>query len=167
VIALADALEAVDAALQQGLTLAGETIAQIEAAAASVGINAGAVQDQARGLMESVQAELENRAANALAVQPNAVPGTRLEALQSAFAYVDAVRQALSDERISAAELVDIAQLGANAGAGLSAHGEGQLQALSDTIDSITGQIARGQALQAQAVLGELESFLGSRPSRP
>ena len=167
VIALADALESVDAALQQGLTLAGETVAQIEAAAASVGINAEAAQEQARSLIESVQAELENREVNALGVQPNAVPATRLDALQSASEYADAVRQALSDERISAAELTSIAQLGANAGAGLNAHGGERLQNLSSAIDTITTQLARGQPLQVQAALGELEAILGSLPSQP
>jgi hypothetical protein len=167
VIALADALEAVDAALQQGLTLAGETISQIEAAAASVGINATSAQEQARGLIESVQAEIEDRAVNALAVQPNLVPGTRQEAIQSAVGYVATVRQALGDGRISAEELADIAQVGANAAAGLSTQGGERLQALSVSIDSITAQLARGQAVQAQAALGEIEALLDSLPSRP
>lgn len=166
VTALANALEAVDAALQQGLTLAGETIDQIEAAAESVGINAVAAQEQARGLIESVQAEIEDRAVNALAVQPNLVPGTRQEAIQSAVGYVATVRQALTDERITAEELADIAQIGANAAAGLSTQGGDRFQSLSVSIDSITAQLARGQALQAQAALGEIEAILNALPSR-
>ncbi|MEA3396073.1 MAG: hypothetical protein U9R05_01245 [Chloroflexota bacterium] len=56
------------------------------------------------------------------------------------------------------------AQLGANASAGLNAHGGPQLRQFSGSINDITGQLARGQMPHN---LGNLERALGSRPSRP
>ena len=75
--------------------------------------------------------------------------------------------QSLADNTISSAELANIAQLGANASASLNAQGGPQLQQLSGSINDITAQLARGQAPQAQANLGNLEASLGSLPSKP
>jgi hypothetical protein len=88
------------------------------------------------------------------------------------YAYYDlygklATDRALDDDRISQTELADIAQLGANASAGLNAHGGPQLQRLAGSINDITGQIARGQMPQARANVGNLEASLGTRSSRP
>ncbi|MFQ6100821.1 MAG: hypothetical protein ACE5OS_06250 [Anaerolineae bacterium] len=160
-------LQEINTALEQGLAVAEESITQLEATAQAASTRAAEIQPQAQSWLQDLQAELESRAATALSIQPDNIPADRQAALQAAFDYVDGVRQALDDDRISQAELADIAQLGANASAGLNAHGGSQLQRLSGSINDITGQIARGQMPQARANVGNLEASLGTRPSRP
>ncbi len=160
-------LQEIIMALEQGLALAEETITQLETAAQTASAKAAEIQGRNQNVVQNLQAELESRAAAVLSVQPNNIPTDRQAALQSAFDYVDAARQALDDDRISQTELANIAQLGANASAGLNAHGGPQLQRLSGSISDITGQIARGQTPQVKASLGNLEASLGTRPSRP
>jgi hypothetical protein len=165
--AIAATLQEIDTALARGLALAEETIAQLEGAAQAASAKAAEIQAQNQAWLHDLQAELETRAADALAVQPDNVAADRRAAILSAFEYVDAVRDGLADSRISQSELIHIAQLGANASASLSAHGTPQLQQLSGSINDITSQVARGQMPQAKASLGSLESALGSRPPRP
>jgi hypothetical protein len=167
VAAIDDVLQEIDEALEAGLALTEETITQLETAAWEAFGKAVAVQAQNQAWVDALQAEIESRVQAMIAVQPNNVPGDRQEAILSAFEYVDAVREGLADDKISPAELANIAQLGANASAGLSAHGGPQLQGLAGSIGGITGQIAGGQIPQARASLGNLESALGDRPSRP
>ena len=167
VAAIDDVLQEIDAALDQGLALTEETITQLETAAWEAFGKADAVQAQNQAWADALQAEIESRVQAMLAIQPDSVPGNRQEAILSAFEYVDAVREGLADDKISPAELANIAQLGANASAGLIAHGGPQLQGLAGSIGGITGQIAGGQIPQARASLGTLESALGDRPSRP
>lgn len=165
--AMATTLEAMNTTLQQGLALSQETIDQLEAAAQAANVKALELQQQAQGWIAQLPVSLEGLAATILAVQPDNIPTDRAAALQSAFAYVDGVRQALADNRLSKDELLGIAQLGANASAGLAAHGGPALQGLAGSITDITGKMARGQVPQAKTGLSALESGLGSRPGRP
>jgi hypothetical protein len=160
------ALEEIDTLLAQGLALAEETLTQLDTAAETANSVAAGIQAQSQTWLQNLHADLENRTSTALGIQPNNVATDQLGALQSAFDYVDAVRNALGDNKISQTELSGIAQLGANASASLDAHGGIALQQLSGSISDITGQIASGQIPQAKANLGGLESALGSRPSR-
>jgi hypothetical protein len=160
-------LQEINTTLEQGLALAEETIAQLEAAAQIANDKAMEAQMQTQSLVQNLQIELENLAATALSVQPNNVATDRQAAIQSALDYLGAVGQSLADNKISTAELANIAQLGANASASLSAQGIPQFQQLSGSINDITAQLARGQAPQAQANLGNLEASLGSLPSKP
>ena len=56
-------------------------------------------------------------------IQPDYVPANLVETLQSAFDYVDLVRNSLADNKLSRGELDQIARLGANVSAGLNMHG--------------------------------------------
>lgn len=165
--ALVAVLEEIDSALQAGLALSEEVLGELEAAAQAASGIAAQIQAQKEAWIEGLPADIEGRVAAALAVEPNEVAGDRKVAILSAFQYVDAVRGSLADDKVSPSELADIAQLGANASAGLSAHGGPQLQGLAGSIDGITGQIAGGQMPQAKANVGALESALGTRPPRP
>lgn len=169
--ALVAATEAINATLleiemtlEQGLTLAEETIAQLEAAAQAASAKSAELQAASQGWVEQLSSELETRAAAVLSVLPDNIPSDRLAAVRSAFDYVDTVRQALLDNKVSPAELSDIARRGANASAGLKAHGGPQLQSLGDSINQVTAQVARGQRTQAKAGLAGLETALGPRP---
>ncbi len=164
--AVAAALEEINTTLQQGLELAEETIAQLESAAEAASAKAAEIQAQNQARIQDLQAEIETRMADALAVQPNDIATDRAAAVQSAFDYLDTARRAMDDGRVSQDELANIAQLGANAAASLNAHGGPQLQQLSGSINEITAQIARGQMPQASASLGNLAASLGTRPHR-
>ena len=165
--AIEAALVEIDEALLQGLALTEESLVRLESAAQTALSVAANVREQNHAWIEALPTELDGRTSTALAVQPDQVPTDRLSALQGAFGYVDAVRDGLADGKITQGELSSIAQLGANARAGLDAYGGPQLQHLSGSIDGITGQIASGQVPQARANLGGLESALGARPARP
>jgi len=156
-------LQEISTAIEQGSGLAEQTLAQLESAAQAASAVAADVQAQSQGWLPALQAEMEDRVTAALAVQPDNVATNRRAALQSAFEYLEAVRGGLADGSVSQDELAIIAQLGANAAAGLSAQGGAQLGALSGSIEDITAQIARGQVGQARAGLGDLEALLGAR----
>jgi len=63
----------------------------------------------------------------------------------SAFNYVDAARQAMGDNKITKADLIKIAQLGANASASLKAQGGPALQQASGSSDKLTGSFVRAE----------------------
>jgi hypothetical protein len=160
-------LDEIEKALAQGLALTEATLGKLETAAQTASANIAKVQAQAQGWTGKAQAGIEKRAAAALAVQPTQIATDRQSALQSAFAYLDVVRLAMTDNKITPAELSNIAQLGANASASLNAQGGPRLGRLSGSVNQITGQVARGQLPQAKADLGNLETLLGNRPPMP
>jgi hypothetical protein len=61
-------------------------------------------------------------------------------------------------------QLANLAQLGANASAGLTASGMPQLQQLSGTVNEVAGQISLGQMGQAQQGLSKIGGSLQSLP---
>jgi ABC-type transporter Mla subunit MlaD len=137
------------------------------ALAEAAGINAASIQQLAGGWLQDLQAELESRASAALAIQPTEIAEDRRSAIVSAYDYVETVRSALTDSKISQQELADIAQVAANAAASLLAQGGPQLQNLAGSLDDITAKIARGQLPDVQGLLAVLESSLPPRPSLP
>jgi len=89
--------------------------------------------------------------------------------LQSSFQFVDAAKSAMGDNKISFSELSNLAQLGANAQAGLQQFGRGgagpDLSQFSGKFSEITTQLARGQMPQARNNLTSFEGALGQRPT--
>jgi hypothetical protein len=166
-MALDAALQELDAALSSGAPVSEETITQLLAAAETAAANAGAAEAQIEDVQAVLQAELANRVAEMLSTAPTTIPNDRVEAIQAGFAYVDAIRGAMADERVTAEELAAIAQLGANASAGLA-----QLEALEGAqlpefftgASSITAYLASGQNMQAMASLATLEGTLDAIP---
>ncbi len=153
-------------ALEQGQQVAQETIDQLVAATENAQARRAEIETAITQLVPQWQAEVQSRLAELDQIIPSQAPANRLDAIQSAFDYVDAVRAALLDQALNAQELANIAQLGANAIAGLESFGGPGLQGLSSNISAITGQLARGQVPQAVSGLGALESALGARPKR-
>jgi hypothetical protein len=165
IAALNATLTEIDKALSQGLALAEQTLTQLNTAAKNATGKAAQAQAKAQNWVKSLPADLDKRATAALAVKPTQIASNRQGAILSAFDYLDAVRQAMGDNKITKNELTQIAQLGANASAGLKALGGPSLQ-VSGSIDKLTGQLARGQVPQAKAGLGSLEASLGARPPK-
>lgn len=147
--------------------LAQQTITQLNTAAKNASDKAAQAQAKAQNWAKSLPADRDKRATAALGVKSSQIASDRQSAILSAFDYVDAVRQAMGDNKITKTELTQVAQLGANASASLKAQGGPALQQASGSIDKLTNQIARGQAPQAKAGLGSLEASLGARPARP
>lgn len=167
VIAITAVVEDADQMLDQGIEVSAETIEQLVALAEAAGVNAAEIQVQAEGWLEDLQAELEGRATAALAIQPTEIATDRRGAISSAYDYIETVRGALVDDKISQLELSAIAQAGANASASLKAQGGPQLQNLAGSLDDITARIAKGQLPDVQGLLGTLEASLPSLPSLP
>ncbi|MFZ5916282.1 MAG: hypothetical protein ACOYZ7_05085 [Chloroflexota bacterium] len=165
--ALTAILEEVEQALAQGVPISEETISQLLTLVETFGVNAEMLQALAEGWLQTLQAELAARAEAALGVLPTQIPVDRLEAIRSTYGYIETVRGALGDNKVSQEELAAIAQAGANAVAGLQAHGGAQLQDLANTLDDITARIAQGQLPDIQALVAGLETALPPLPSRP
>lgn len=162
---ITDVLVAVEADLAQGVAMTAEALLQLENAAQQASANLDQVQSQAQSWAQGVQVEREDRADAIASLQPDNAPTDRLSTLQSAFSFVDQFHAALGDNKLSRDELNNIAQLGANVSAGLSQHGDPELQGLSSKVGKITQQLARGQVPQARLELGNFEASLGQRPA--
>ncbi|RJP47834.1 MAG: hypothetical protein C4583_15900 [Anaerolineaceae bacterium] len=167
-------LQEISVTLAQGLALAEESIAQLEAAAQQAQTNAQALKNQAQDMMAVLQTDQQNRMDQLAQIQPNNIPTDRLSALQSGFAFIDAAQAALGDNKLSRDELLNIAQLGANAQAGFANFGgrggagpgaDLDLSQFSGKFGEITTQFARGQVPQGRANLDGFERSLGTRPS--
>jgi hypothetical protein len=162
--ALTENIETIAAVLAQGSEAASVAVEQLSAAAAAASIGAAQIQTETQVWHQTVQTEIENRAANATAIQPNQIADSRVEALQSALTYVETARLGLADGTVSPGELSEIAQMGANASASILAQGGPQLQNMAASINGVTTQIARGELPQAKSSLDALEAALPSRP---
>jgi hypothetical protein len=161
---IAEGIELMMQIVEQGDEVASAAIEQILAAVEVADVSAAEIQAQSEGWLEALQAELENRAAAALAVQATEIASDRQGAIQSALNYVETVRSSLADNAISQSEMSAIALAGKNASASLGAQGGPQLQNLAGSIDALTAQIARGELPQAKGSLGALESSVPRRP---
>lgn len=149
--------------LEIGTEIADETLAQLEDLAA----NANQAVAQLDGMTENWQNQLQAwqqiRAQNALNLEALDVPGSRQEAIEAALQYVETLRTSLADQIISAEELANLAQIGANAAAGLEAHGGYALQSLAGSINQLTQQAALGQFNQLAGDLSQLEAAIPGR----
>jgi hypothetical protein len=156
-------LAGISASLEQGLALAEETITQLETAAQEAQTKATEAQTKTQNWAASTQADREARAQAALNMQPDDMPDNFRESLQVTVDFMDTVKSALSDQKISKDELDFIAKLGANASAGLQTFGGADFQGFSTNINDITAQLARGQVPHAAEGLKSFEFSLGEK----
>lgn len=164
IIALLD--EAANA-LEQGLALAEDTLTQLQTVAQTIQTNAADLQTQVQGLAQGLQKEIENRVSQVSTLQPQNLATDRKGALQNASTYLQSLRTAFADFKISTDEWTQIAQQATDAVASLKAVGGPQLQQLADQITTLTTQLARGQMPSVQAGVGQLESALGQISIKP
>ena len=164
-------LQQINSTLQQGAEATQEAIAQLETAAQTAQTSAQALQSQAQDMMSVLQADQQSRVDAVAQLQPNSIPANQIEALQSAFQFIDAANGAMKDNKLSRDELMNLAQLGRNAQSGFQMFGGAggpnglDLSQFSGKFDEITNQFARGQIPQARGGVGNFESSLGNRPS--
>jgi DNA repair exonuclease SbcCD ATPase subunit len=162
-------LQEISSTLSQGLAAAEESIAQLESAAQQAQTNAAELQTQAQDMLTVLQADQQGRVDQLAQIQANNIPTDKLSALQSTFSFVDAANAAMSDNKLSRDELLNLAQLGKNAQSGLQSFGGADrlgpdITQFSGKFDEITTQFARGQMPQARSNLGQFETSLGNRP---
>lgn len=163
-------LQQISSTLQQGAQATQEAIAQLESAAQQAQANAQELQTQAQDMIAVLQADQQARANAVTNIQPNNIPTDKISALQSAFSFIDAAKAAMGDNKLSRDELMNLAQLGANAQAGFQNFGGADalgpdLSQFTNKFSEITTQMARGQIPQAKNNLSQFETSLGNRPS--
>lgn len=162
-------LQEINTTLEQGLTLAQETIDQLNTAAQTAQQNAQNTKDQAKEMLSTLQTDQGNRLAEMEKIQPEVIPTDKLTAMQSAFSFMDYARESLSDKKLSRDELMNLAMFGKEAQEGLKQFGGADrlgpdVSQFSNKFGEINQQFARGQMPQARENLGNFESSLGARP---
>lgn len=170
-------LQEISSTLSQGLALAQETIDQLESAAQTAQTHAQELKNQAQDMVEVLHADQQGRLDQMSQIQPNNIPTDKIAALQSGFDFIDAAKAAMSDNKLSRDELMNLAQLGANAqegfkqfggrGGGAGPGANLDLTQFTAKFGEITNQFARGQMPQGRANLDGFERSLGDRPRRP
>lgn len=169
-------LQEISSTLSQGLALAQESIDQLEAAAQTAQNHAQELKNQAQDMIEVLQADQQGRLDQISQIQPNNIPTDKIAALQSGFDFIDAAKAAMGDNKLSRDELMNLAQLGANAqegfkqfggrGGGAGPGANLDLTQFTAKFGEITTQFARGQMPQGRANLDGFERSLGDRPRR-
>ncbi|MBU0493206.1 MAG: hypothetical protein KKB13_15285, partial [Chloroflexi bacterium] len=111
-----------------------------------------------------VQEQIKVRENQYLSVKHNEIAPTPDEAIGQVHTYLDTVKTALGDRKVSPEEMTKIAQQGANASASLQAHGGANTQNLVNGIDKMTRELARGEWPQANKNMGSFEASVPKRP---
>jgi hypothetical protein len=163
---LAVSLTEIENYLLQGSTVASGDIVQLNTTLSSLNDSANQALENKQIWRETVQSTLDSRENQFSAINPNEIAPDRDGAILQVYAYLDGVKAAFEDQKISPAELSQIAQLGANAEASLRDQGGPGLQGLGNAIDGFTRQISRGQWPQAKTGIGSFEAALPQRPAR-
>jgi hypothetical protein len=93
-----------------------------------------------------------------------------MSALQSAFSFVDFAKGALSDNKLTRDELLNLAQLGKNAQTGFQQFGGADVvgpdvSQFAGKFDEIGQQFARGEINRGRENLNGFEGSLGNRPN--
>jgi hypothetical protein len=167
-------LQEISSTLSQGLALAQESIDQLNAAAQQAQTHAQAAQAQAQDMLSVLQADQQGRVDQLSQIQPNNIPPDRIAAMQTGFQFIDTAKNALGDGKMTRDELMNIAQIGANAQAGFANFGGAgnigpgggpDLSQFTNKFSEITTQFARGQMPQGRSNLDGFERSLGTRPS--
>ena len=163
-------LQDISSTLEQGLALAQDTITQLETAAQNTQTNAQELKSDAQDMMSVLQADQQGRLNQISQIQPNNIPTDKLSAMQTAFSFVDFANSALSDNKLTRDELLNLAQLGRNAQAGFQQFGGADvigpdLTQFSGKFDEINQQFARGEISRGRENVNGFETSLGNRPN--
>lgn len=158
-------LEVINTTLESGQQLATETIQQLQNAASAASQAMVNATNHAAAFTHAVDQSRDNRVRDLSNIQPDNIPTDLQSTLSGAFSFLDTVRGALGDNKLDRNELTQIAQFGANLGAGFQKFGAGKFDGLSGKLSEITGNLARGRNPDARRGLGDFEKGLGQRPA--
>jgi hypothetical protein len=163
---MATAMTEVEAILSQGAETATAAIEQINTTLENVQTNADEMQVKAQEFKDKLPAALQERENKFANLAPTEIASDRDGALTQVYTYLDSVKSAFADRKISPDEMGQIAQLAANAQAGINQGGGPLLKNFGGNIDGITRNLSRGNWPTAQRDLGGFEASLPSRPAR-
>jgi hypothetical protein len=163
---LATAMTEVEAILAQGAETASAAIEQINTVVENAQTKASEAQTKAQEYRDNLPTVLQDRENRFTNLAPTEIASDRDGAILQVYAYLDSVKAAFSDRKISPDEMGQIAQLAANAKAGINQSGGPVLKKFEGNIDGITRNLSRGDWPTAQRDLGGFEASLPSRPSR-
>jgi hypothetical protein len=152
--------------LEQGSQAGNAAIEQLNQAAQNTSTMIDQIQAESQGWSQKVQTEVENRVTALQNLQPTDVTNDQLGALQQVYEYLDALKAALGDKKISPSELSLITQMGVNANASLNLNSGSKLQGLSGKNDGLNNQLTRSQWSHASKDLSGFEASLPTRPPK-
>lgn len=165
-------LQEINTTLSQGLELAQESVDQLQQAANTAKTNAQDLKTQAQDMLTTLKADQDGRLEQLSKIQASNIPTDKLAALQAGFDFLDFANTALTDNKLSRDELMQLAQRGKDAQAGFKQFGGADklgpdISQFSGKFDEITQLFARGQMPVGRQNLGGLEKSLGKRPDFP
>jgi hypothetical protein len=163
---LSTAMTEIEAILSQGAQTASAAIEQLNTVLETVQTKAGEMQTKAQEFKNKLPEVLDDRENYFANLIPTEVAGDRDGAILQVYTYLDSIKTAFQDRKISSAEMGQIAQLAANAKASINQSGGPRLQGFSGNIDAITRNLSRGDWPSAQRDIGGFEASLPSRPAR-
>jgi hypothetical protein len=163
---LSTAMTEIEAILSQGAQTASAAIEQLNATLETVQTKAGEMQTKAQEFKNKLPEVLDERENNFANLVPTEVASDRDGTILQVYTYLDSIKTAFEDRRISSTEMGQIAQLAANAQASINQSGGPRLQGFSGNIDALTRNLSRGDWPSAQRDIGGFEASLPSRPAR-
>jgi chromosome segregation ATPase len=137
-------LQDIEDILNQGLEAVNNTIDELNQAASDLSERAGQAQAQAQSWLTDFSAAQQAREEALLEMKSNVEASDRSEMVDLVNGFADEIRNALNDGTLAYQEKVAIAQSGANARAALEKFGGLQLQDWNRNIESLIGNVARG-----------------------
>jgi hypothetical protein len=163
---MATAMTEVEAILSQGAETASAAIEQINSALEKAQAKADEAKAKAQEYKDKLPGTLDERENRFANLAPSEIAGDRDEAILQVYDYLDIVKAAFADRKVTPDELGQIAQLAANAKAGINQSGGPLLKKFEGNIDGITRNMSRGEWPTAQRDIGGFEASLPSRPAR-
>jgi hypothetical protein len=163
---LSTTMTEIEAILSQGAQTASAAIEQLNTTLETVQAKAGEMQTKAQEFKNKLPEVLDQRENNFANRVPTEVASDRDGAILQVYTYLDSIKTAFEDRKISSTEMGQIAQLAANAKASINQSGGPRLQGFSGNIDAITRNLSRGDWPSAQRDIGGFEASLPSRPAR-
>ena len=163
---LASSMTEIEAILSQGAETASGALEQINATIENTQDKANEVRAKAQEYRDNLPAVLEERENHFANLSPTEVANDREGAILQVYSYLDSIKNAFGDRKITPDEMNQIAQLAANAKAGISQSGAPRLQDFSGNIEGITRNLAHGNWPTAQRDVRNFEASLPSRPTR-
>ena len=164
--ALATTMTEVEAILSQGAQIASTAIEQINTTLEAAQTKAGEMQTKAQEFKNKLPEVLDERENSFADMVPAEVASDRDGTILQVYTYLDSIKTAFQDRKISSTEMGQIAQIAANAKASINQSGGPLLQGFSGNIDAITRNLSRGDWPSAQRDIGAFEASLPSRPAR-
>jgi hypothetical protein len=162
--AISQTLEEINSNLTLGVELSEATISQLNEQAQEIAANSQALQEQSQEMVTQIKSEIQTRGESMTNIPPNQSATDLKSALSMTKEYMTSIKNSMTDGKLTGMELDTIAQLGANASAGLELFGGSQFQGFASSIPDITSKFARGELPQAQLSFANFENSLPSFP---